>query len=206
MKSRRSGLLMIGGILLIGILAVLFALTAGTREDPLPVLAQVPAFELVEAAGTPFGSADLAGHPYVADLIFTHCAAICPRMTAEMGRLERETRSLEDLRFVSVSVDPERDSPEVLSSYAARVGANRKRWVFLTGEKTEILRLASEGYLLPVLEGKPELDEDAIIHSQYFVLVDGVARIRGVYDIRDSEAMLRLRGDLRRLDDEAPRK
>ncbi|MEO2167242.1 MAG: SCO family protein [bacterium] len=204
MKNRRSPFLVIGGILLVGAVATLAALSTGRDDEPLPVLAQVPPFALIATDGTNFGDQDLAGHPYVADLIFTHCAAICPRMTAEMGRLERETRSIENLRFVSVSVDPERDTPDVLRAYAERSGADRERWVFLTGEKADIWRLASEGYLLPVVEGKPELGDDAIIHSQYFVLVDGTARIRGVYDMRDSEAMLRLRGDIRRLNDDPP--
>lgn len=200
MKKAGGGVLIIAGLIAVGAFAILVTLRLNKPEEPLPVLASVPPFTLMESAGKEIGSEDLSGEAYVVDLIFTHCASICPRMTAEMSRLEKQTRDLPDLRFVSVSVDPERDTPAVLDAYAQRVGANRDRWYFLTGEKTEIWRLASDGFLLPLLEGKPELGDDEIIHSQYFVLVDGNAAIRGVYDFRDSEAMLRLRGDLRRLD------
>ena len=192
MNNSRSGYLIIGGLVSIGGLA-------GRTPAPLPVIAEVPAFSLLDTSGEPFSNEDLAGGPYVVDLIFTHCAAICPRMTSAMDRLEKETRSVEDLQFVSISVDPERDTPEVLDRYAARVGANRERWHFLTGEKPEIWNLASQGLLLPLVEGNRELGDDEIIHSQYFILVDGEARIRGVYDMRDAEAMLRLRGDVRTL-------
>jgi cytochrome oxidase Cu insertion factor (SCO1/SenC/PrrC family) len=199
MNPSRSGYLIIGGLVSIAGLAVIAALLNGRTREPLPIIADVPSFELVDTSGEPFSDEDLKGSPYVVDLIFTHCAAICPRMTAAMNRLENETRSVEDLQFVSISVDPERDTPEVLASYAARVGANQERWHFLTGEKPEIWRLASEGFLLPLVEGNRELGDDEIIHSQYFVLVDGDAKIRGVYDMRDAEAMLRLRGDVRML-------
>ena len=199
MNQSRSGFLIIAGLVTVAGLAVFAALLGGRTREPLPVLAVVPDFALVDTAGQPFSQEQLLGNPYVVDLIFTHCAAICPRMTSAMHKLEEETRSVKGLKFVSISVDPERDTPEVLDAYATRFGANRDRWFFLTGDKPEIWRLASEGLLLPLLEGDEELGDDEIIHSQYFVLVDGAARIRGVYDMRDAEAMLRLRGDVRNL-------
>lgn len=202
MKAKRSGFLIIGGLVVILGLVAMASVLSSRHEEPLPVLATLPPFALVEASGETVRRDDLAGSPWVADLVFTHCAGICPRMTAEMGRLERQTTDLPGLRFVSISVDPERDTPEVLSAYAERVGARRDRWLWLTGERDTIWKLASEGFLLPLAEGNPEMGDDDIIHSQYFVLLDGGARIRGVYDVRDSEAMLKLRGDVRRLHDE----
>lgn len=199
MNQSRSGFLIIGGLVTIAGLAIMASLLAGRTREPLPVIGNVPDFALIDSAGEAFSQQDLVGNPYVVDLIFTHCAAICPRMTSAMDKLEKETRSVEGLKFVSISVDPERDTPEVLDSYADRVGANRDRWFFLTGDKPEIWRLASKGLLLPLLEGNQELGDDEIIHSQYFVLVDGASQIRGVYDMRDAEAMLRLRGDVRSL-------
>lgn len=199
MSTSKNGTFIIAGLLLAATGSIGAALLANRPQEPLPVLAAVPPFVLIDTQGQPFSSEDLLGNPYVADLIFTHCAAICPRMTQAMDNLEEQTRSVEGLRFISISVDPERDTPEVLNDYAERMGANQERWHFLTGEKPEIWRLASEGLLLPLLEGKAELGDDEIIHSQYFVLVDGDARIRGVYDMRDAEAMLQLRGDVRRL-------
>ena len=199
MKQSRSGFLIIAGLVTVAGLAVVASLLGGRTRPPLSVIGNVPAFSLLDTSGEPFSNQKLAGNPYVVDLIFTHCAAICPRMTSAMNKLEKETRSVEGLKFLSISVDPERDTPEVLDAYADRVGANRDRWFFLTGDKPQIWNLASEGLLLPLLEGNQELGDDEIIHSQYFVLVDGEAQIRGVYDMRDAEAMLRLRGDVRSL-------
>lgn len=205
MKAQRSGFLIIGGLVVVLGLAAFASILNSDEQEPLPVIATLPEFSLVEASGETIGRDDLAGHPWVADLVFTHCAGICPRMTAEMGRLERQTDDLPDLKFVSISVDPERDTPQVLREYAERVGARRARWLWLTGERDTIWKLSSEGFLLPLAEGNPAMGDDDIIHSQYFVLLDGGARIRGVYDIRDSEAMLKLRGDIRRVHEENER-
>jgi protein SCO1/2 len=125
-------------------------------------------------------------------------------MSAEMARLVAQSSSLADVRFVSISVDPERDTPEALTAYAERYKADRARWLFLTGDAQEIRRLAQEGLKLPVADGDPSQGEDEILHSQRFVLVDAESRVRGTYDVRDQEAMFQLRGDLRRLAEESP--
>jgi cytochrome oxidase Cu insertion factor (SCO1/SenC/PrrC family) len=170
----------------------------------LPVIATVPDFTLTEASGRAVSRDDLSGGPWVADLVFTSCGGICPLMSAEMARLVSQTSSLEGVHFVSISVDPERDTPEALTRYAERYEADRSRWLFLTGDEKEIRRLAQEGLKLPVADGDPSRGEDEILHSQRFVLVDAQARVRGTYDVRDQEAMFQLRGDLRRLAEESP--
>jgi cytochrome oxidase Cu insertion factor (SCO1/SenC/PrrC family) len=168
------------------------------REPALPVLATIPEFQLTEASGAEVKHSDLAGSPWVADLIFTSCAGICPRMSAEMARLAKDSRP--DVRFVSISVDPEHDTPAALTEYAKRFNADRSRWLFLTGDRGDIWELARKGFLLAVEEGNPAAGDDAVIHSSRFVLVDRQGRVRGTYDIEDREAMLRLRGDLARVD------
>ena len=80
MNPSRSGYLIIGGLVSIAGLAVIAALLNGRTREPLPIIADVPSFELVDTSGEPFSDEDLKGSPYVVDLIFTHCAAICPRM------------------------------------------------------------------------------------------------------------------------------
>jgi protein SCO1/2 len=176
-----------------------FALRTSTTADDLPVIATVPDFSLTEASGRTVTRADLAGKPWVADLVFTTCGGICPLMSASMARLVESTSSLPDVRFVSISVDPERDTPEALTAYAARYKADRDRWWFLTGDERSIRELAVQGLKLPVADGDPAQGEDEILHSQRFVLIDGESRVRGTYDVRDQEAMFRLRGDLERL-------
>ena len=175
------------------------ALRALRVQEPLPVLATVPDFTLTEASGRTVTRQDLAGKPWVADLVFTSCGGICPLMTAAMSQLVQGTAGLPDVRFVSVSVDPERDTPQILTEYADRHHADRSRWLFLTGEPEAIRSLAVGGLKLPIADGDPSKGEDEILHSQRFVLVDAQSRIRGTYDVRDQEALLRLRGDLERL-------
>jgi len=168
------------------------------REAPdLPVISEVGDFELVDASGKPVGSSTLAGHPWVADLVFTTCSGICPAMSQEMRRLQDQTSDLPGVRLVSISVDPANDTPAALESYAARFGADRSRWLFLTGDPATIRRIANDGMKLVAVDGDPAKGDEAIVHSPRFALVDGKGRVRGTYDMRDPEAMLRLRGDLR---------
>jgi protein SCO1/2 len=179
--------------------SIWFAVHAQQADEDLPILATVPDFSLTEASGRTVTRRDLTGHAWVADLVFTHCGGICPTMSAAMSRLVQSSSDLPDVRFVSISVDPERDTPEALTAYAERFMADRTRWFFLTGEESAIRSLAVGGLKLPVADGDPTQGEDAILHSQRFVLVDARSQVRGTYDVRDQEAMFRLRGDLERL-------
>lgn len=175
-------------------------LMPGRTPGPLPVIAEIPDFSLVDAEGRTVTRADLLGRPWVADLVFTGCSGICPRMTREMKLLQDQTGGLPDLRLVSISVDPENDTPERLLDYARRNGADASRWTFLTGDRATIWKVANEGMKLPAFEGDVSRGDEAVVHSPRFVLVDREGRVRGAYDIRDPEAMLGLRGDLRRID------
>jgi len=172
-----------------------------SRQAPLPVLATVPDFTLTSSAGRPIRRGDLLGQPWIADLMFTRCAGVCPRLTSEMARLEEGSRDRPGTKFVSISVDPETDTPDVLAAYAKKLDVERDRWFFLTGEREAVYELVRAGLLLPAEEGDPQRGEDPVIHSSRFVLIDSLGRIRGFYDSRDSEALLRLRSDLRRVDD-----
>lgn len=182
------------GIVIVGIAGInLWAMfdkrpgTSGDEHQPLPD------FTLTNQQGQPFGSADLGGKIWVADFIFTHCLTICPTMTLEMARLQSDFVE-QPVYFVSFSVDAERDTPEVLSRYAAQYGADERRWQFLTGEKERIYQLAKEGFSLAA--GHRGSD---ILHSPRFVLVTPDGDIRGRYDSRSKPALLRLRRDINAL-------
>lgn len=170
----------------------------------LPVVGTVPAFTLTERSGKPMGLEDLRGQVWIADFIFTHCAGPCPLMSAQMVMLQEALQSVPDVTLVSFSVDPGRDTPEVLTGYARKFGANPTRWLFFTGDKAKTHELANRHFLVSALENTgPDRreDEDAIIHSTMFVLVDRQARIRGHYDgtdtnrvqalVRDTQLLLR---------------
>ena len=166
-------------------------------------------FTLTDQYGAPTGPDRFVGRPLALFFGFTYCPDICPTtltmLAAARDELAAGGTDMSSLTIAFITVDPERDTPQVLREYAERVGARRARWLWLTGERDTIWKLSSEGFLLPLAEGNPAMGDDDIIHSQYFVLLDGGARIRGVYDIRDSEAMLKLRGDIRRVHEENER-
>jgi protein SCO1/2 len=155
----------------------------------LPVLADVPAFNLVDQDDHPLTPAALAGKPWIADFVFTHCAGPCPMMTAKLAALQGELPS--DVQLVSFSVDPDRDTPPVLKEYAQRFKADERRWHFLTGEKKAIYSTAAAMLVTAI----PAKDDDPIIHDERFILVDADGKVRGYYHLKDEQAMASLRRD-----------
>lgn len=162
-------------------------------HQPLPVLGAVSDFALTERSGRTVTRADLAGYVWVADFVFTRCPGPCPLMTAQLVQLQRSLAAPSLVRLVSFTVDPEYDTPPVLSAYADRFGAARERWWFLTGPKQTIYTLATQGFHLGVQENPPENrlpGEGPIFHSTRYVLVDAQGRIRGYYNSEDSDHVL----------------
>lgn len=164
-----------------------------TALSELAVHQQLPDFSLTDQRGVPFALSDLHDKVWVADFIFTSCATICPPMTIEMATLQDEFAA-EDVHFVSFSVDPERDTPEVLFRYADDYGADGSRWAFLTGQKETIYQLAHEGFNLAAGHRGSE-----ILHSTRFVLVDRNQQLRGYYESRSPGSLQQLRKDIRTL-------
>ncbi len=155
-------------------------------DDPaVPVLGTVPDFALTDQTASPFGSAQLDSGLWVANFIFTRCAATCPVQTATMARLQERLRAkqlLPEITLVSFSVDPGFDTPEVLRQYGNEYGADPDRWRFLTGGREEIWDLSKGGFKLGVGESPPESQAQPLFHSPRMVLVDRQRRIRGYYD------------------------
>jgi cytochrome oxidase Cu insertion factor (SCO1/SenC/PrrC family) len=112
----------------------------------------VPDFALTNQHGQLVRRADLEGKIWIVSLIFTNCPEECPLMTAEMARLQSDLADMADVRLVSISVDPERDTPPILAQYADRFDADPQRWYFLTGDKRAIYRLAREGFRLGIVD------------------------------------------------------
>lgn len=117
-------------------------------------IAQIPSFDLTERSGRQVTRADLRGKVWIADFIWTRCPDACPVMSAQMAKLQADFADEPDLRLVSISVDPEYDTPTTLTRYAAAYGADPDRWLFLTGDKETIYRLVREGFKLAV--GSPD--------------------------------------------------
>ena len=148
------------------------------------VYGPAPDFSLTERSGRVFSKTELLGKPWIADFIFTSCPSQCPVMSLHMRRLQNVFPPQSGFRFVSFTVDPERDTPQVLSEYADRYGAEKNRWFFLTGAKSEINRIL-KGFFLS------SADEPAM-HSIRFILVDAQGKIRGYYDSSEPGALKQL--------------
>ena len=184
------------GIIIIGIASATLWSAFDTKPEVMAakeIRVSVPDFSLTNQQGKLLALSDMRDKIWVADFIFTNCPTICPAMTQEMARLQSEFVA-DPLYFVSFSVDPERDTSEVLSRYAAEYGADDRRWHFLTGEKEGIYELAKDGFSLAAGHNGSE-----VLHSTRFVLVASDGRIYGRYDSRSKPAMLRLRRDVNTL-------
>jgi len=123
---------------------------ADTALQGLQVFATLPDFSLIERDNRRVTRADLLRTVWVANFIYTHCTDTCPLQSARMAALQRDFPGQQDLRFLSITVDPRRDTPAVLTQYAARYDADRARWWFLTGDKPAIYALIQEGFRLSV--------------------------------------------------------
>lgn len=151
------------------------------------VLATLPPFALTDQAGRAFGTRELAGKVWVADFVFTACQEACPLLSQRMQELGRRTKHLgPDFHLVSISVDPERDTPARLAEYAARYGANPIRWSFLTGPVDAIQEAVTGGFKIGM--GKEAVTPDGggetffeIFHGENIVLVDRQLRVRGYF-------------------------
>jgi cytochrome oxidase Cu insertion factor (SCO1/SenC/PrrC family) len=121
----------------------------------LPDYGKIPDFELLESTGEPFSISDLEGKVWVASLFFTHCAASCPMMASQLAKFQASVDN-PDIVLVSISVDPERDTPERLREYAKLTGAKPGRWYFLTGETDTIVELAEEHLKLGTGQAKED--------------------------------------------------
>jgi len=170
--------------------ALIFSLTACIRHTgSLPVYYDVPAFDLIAQNGQPFHSAVLAGKIWVADFIYTTCPGPCPRMTSQMHEVQDAIGKMPDVKLVSFTVDPARDTPLVLADYAKIHGASSEHWYFLTGPEATLQRLDRDVFKLGNLDTSMQ-------HSTRFVLIDRQSRIRGYYDTSESRSIPRLIDDI----------
>jgi cytochrome oxidase Cu insertion factor (SCO1/SenC/PrrC family) len=180
--------------------AIVGGAIAPTGQLDPPVLVELPPFDLTERSGQPVKLADLTGKTLITAFIFTHCEGPCPMMTSRMAELQKQLAShprWSDIRLVSISVDPVRDTPERLTEYATWAHADPQQWLFLTGERAYVWDLVRNGFKLPI--GETDNPQMPIFHSQKFLLIDGQGRIRGLYDGLEEEGRQKLLADLDKL-------
>jgi protein SCO1/2 len=179
--------LWIGIILLLAFLTLACLLSVGElqhRRPPLRVLGQIADFTLTNENGAVTTLANLTNHVWVADIIFTRCAGPCPRITGQMKGIQDVFPETSDTRFVTLTTDPDYDSPKILKRYGERFNADFNRWMFLTGTKAQIADVAANSLKLgttPIAPADQKNSVDLFIHTTIFVLVDKHARMRGIY-------------------------
>lgn len=177
------------GVLLLLVLALYFVFVTPYKKSPPAILGSVQEFSLTDSESQTFTDKNLAKKVWVADFMFTSCGAVCPLMTAKMQNLYRSYEREEGVNFVSITVDPDVDTPEKLAQYAKKYSINTQKWHFLTGPYEKIRELAVNSFKV----GKVD---EAIFHSEKFILVDQNMKIRGYYDFNDAEQMKNLFHDI----------
>jgi len=151
-------------------------------------------FSLINQNNEKITHQDYDGHIYVADFFFTTCPSICPIMTENMLYLQSLLNDLPEIKLLSFSVTPNIDTPEVLKAYAQQKGVKDSKWNLLTGDKKEIYNLARRSYLVVQEDGNG--NEHDMIHTENFVLIDKLRRIRGYYDGTQRESMNQILKDI----------
>ena len=187
-----------GAVILFGLCTV-WNFQRELRHPQLPVLGQVKPFSLTDSKGQPFYSQQLENKVWIVDFFFTTCSDVCPMMSKHMASLSRSFELVPAVTLVSISVNPDYDSPEVLAKYAKKYEARRvgsatrnKNWYFLTGPYEKIKEISVGTFKLGSVE-------EPIFHSTYLPLVDRHGLIRGFYDGTDQEAMNKLFKDVAEL-------
>lgn len=161
-------------------------------------LVRTPEWEFTNQNNEPFSTQQIDDKIVVLNFFFTSCPKICPAMNINVQKVQQVFIDNENVQFVSITVDPERDTPEKLKAYEEIYSLNKGQWNFLTGSENEIYILARKGYNLSATDASGE-DENDIIHSQTVLLIDPNQQIRGRYSGTDAESMGDLVSDISKL-------
>lgn len=157
----------------------------------------VPDFAYINQDSVMLRSEDVEGKVWVVDFFFTYCPSICPPMTAQMHRLNRETKDISrHLEFLSFSIDPERDTPSRLREYIKEKEIEADNWNFLTGDEDATHLLAKDFF--NGAERNEEI-EGGFGHTPYFILVDREGYPRGIYNGTLVEDVDKLQRHIRKL-------
>jgi protein SCO1 len=144
----------------------------------------VPEFKLTERSGKTVTRDDLKGKVWIASFVFVRCSGPCPQVSATMARLQKELKLTEtpDLRLVTFTIDPDRDTPSELKDYAKTLSADPDRWLFLTGKEEEIHNLLIQGFKAAVVRTKSTTVGEEFDHSTRLAVVDKAGVIQAYFD------------------------
>ena len=152
-----------------------------TFEEPKTGSHKIKNFVFTNQDSLPFGSDNLNGKIHIANFMFTSCTNICPIMTTNMTEVEKMFANNQNIQLVSFTVTPWIDNPDLLKRYKQEFTMNSSNWNFLTGNKSDIYRLARKSYFAEEEIGFTK-DSTDFLHTEHFLLVDKTMRIRGIYN------------------------
>lgn len=211
---RYVGLLVWGGLVLVmAIVGATFVHSELAASNvPLPVIGQLPDFHLTNQDNAAVSLSDLRGKVWVADIIFTRCPGPCRTITGQFEAMQSSLPPDGSVRLVTLTSDPDYDTPEVMKKFASQFNADSARWSFLTGDKKEIRSLAVNDFKFVVMEKPPadrSVPDDLFIHSTWFALVDQQGRVHGwvdhsgqehaIFESDDPEAQAQLHAAIKQL-------
>ena len=162
-----------------------FSFVKESQRAELPLLGQVQHFTLKDSTGQEFNSDQLKGKVWIASFFFTTCSDICPLISKNMASLNRTFETVENISLISITVNPEQDSPEALALYAKKFKGDKGNWHFLTGPRKAITEVAVNSFKVGDIK-------EPIFHSAFLPLVDSNGFIRGYYDGTKQEEINRL--------------
>ena len=200
-------------ILLLAVLLIAIGASQFSRLLPVSPRSElrkftvIPAFTLTERSGKTITNADLSGKIWVADFIYTTCPGPCPLVTASLAKVQAATAHDPRVQLVSFTVDPQNDTPAVLSAYAQKFGADPNRWWFLTGPERPLYTLIENGFYQVVQDNRGQPPQDGqfnVTHSTKMVLVDGDGVMRGFFDGVGPDGRAELLKGIKTLEKENP--
>lgn len=150
--------------------------------------AKIQPFELVDSRGNKVTHETWLGRPSIVAFVFTRCTGPCPRVTSSMKKLY-EASAGDAVRLVTISVDPEYDTPSVLAEYARTLGADVDRWMFLTGSLAAVHAVSEKSFLLPMQRDPTLPVGESITHRTYLTIVDKHGDVRGYYNGESDEGV-----------------
>ena len=203
MPSKPLALYILGPMVVIGLMAS--GCSKRSAAD-VPVLGQLPEFSLIDQDKQAFARESMEGNLWVSAFVFTHCRSTCPRLTAHMKGLQARLSDVPGTHFVSVSVDPRNDTPEVIKAYMTKNELDETNWRFVTGDEDAIRHVVVDGFRVGLGdEDSKAAGAEDIMHSNSFVLVDEKAQVRGYYRA-NNDGIADLERDLRALAAAVPAK
>jgi len=171
-----------------------------TTTPTLPVISEVQPFSLTNQLGKIVTKTDLDGSPWLANIIFTRCPTVCPKITQTVSTILPELP--EALKVVSLTTDPAHDTPTVLGKFAELNQAQTDRWYFLTGDKASLMKLAVTDLKMiskPKTPDHQESPNDLFVHSSLLILVDGAGQVRASFESDSPDLLNQIQAALKKL-------